>query len=133
LVEELQMGNRVKVATAVPHENFPDYFACLDVMVLPSLTTPTWKEQFGRVLVEAMACGVPVIGSSSGAIPEVLGEAGLIFPEGDENALAEKIGLLMKEAAWRERLSRTGQERVSRLYSTSVIAERTHHFYQSLR
>ena len=51
--------------------------------MLPSLTRPNWKEQFGRVLIEAMASGVPVIGSDSGAIPDVIGQAGLIFPEGD--------------------------------------------------
>ena len=60
-------------------------YAQLDVLVLPSHTTPTWKEQFGRVIVEALWCGVPVVGSDSGEIPwliELTG-GGLVFPEGD--------------------------------------------------
>ena len=69
--------------------------------MLPSLTRPNWKEQFGRVLVEAMACGVPVVGSDSGEIPRVIGEAGLVVitnkqvPEGEkleQRALFEALG-----------------------------------------
>ncbi len=70
-----------------------DYYNCLDVFVLPSKTVPGWKEQYGRVLVEAMGCGISVVGSSSGAIPEVLEgyPKGLIFKEGDVDDLVEKI------------------------------------------
>lgn len=132
LAKELGIMTRIKLAVGVPHDKFPEYFGCMDTAVLPSLTTPTWVEQFGRVLVEALACGVPVIGSSSGAIPEVIGGAGLIFAEGKEEELAEKISLLVKDVILREQLSWAGQERVSRLYSNSVIAEKTHAFYQSL-
>ena len=60
----------------------------MDVSVLPSLTRPNWKEQFGRTLAEAMSCETPVIGSDSGEIPHVIGDAGLIFKEGDAQALA---------------------------------------------
>jgi glycosyltransferase involved in cell wall biosynthesis len=48
---------------SVPHERVPDYLRACDALALPSLTAPTWKEQFGHVLIEAMACGIPVIGS----------------------------------------------------------------------
>ena len=67
-----------------------DGYAQLDVLVLPSRTTPTWKEQFGRVIVEALWCGVPVVGSDSGEIPWLIGltGGGLMFPEGDHAALA---------------------------------------------
>ena len=51
----------------------------LHALVLPSRTTPRWKEQFGRVLIEAMACGVPPVGSDSGEIPHVIDDAGLVF------------------------------------------------------
>jgi len=67
------------------------YLATTDVLVLPSRTTTGWKEQFGRVLIEAMASGVAVVGSSSGEIPRVIGDAGLVFPEGDPEALADSL------------------------------------------
>ena len=66
----------------------PQVMNALDTLVLPSRTTPRWKEQFGRVIIEAQACERPVVGSASGAIPEVIGEAGLVFPERDAKALA---------------------------------------------
>lgn len=84
---ELHLTDRASFIGVVNRENVADYYAQMDVFVLPSLSTPGWKEQFGVVLAEAMLMGVPVVGSSSGAIPEVVGEAGLIFTEGDSDAL----------------------------------------------
>ena len=71
------------------HEQMPDFMNAADVVVLPSLSTPRWKEQYGRVLPEAMACGKQVIGSDSGAIPELVKDWGDIVPEGDVAALRE--------------------------------------------
>src|SRR5207245_3300012 len=82
---------RLELQEGVPHHEVPRYLERMTALVLPSLTTPTWKEQFGHVLIEAMACGVPVIGSDSGAIPEVIGDAGLVVPEGDVAGLAEAL------------------------------------------
>ena len=76
----------------VPSTEAPRYYREIDVLVLPSLTRPNWVEQFGRVLIEAMACGVAVVGSSSGEIPWVIGDAGVIFPEGDADALRAGAG-----------------------------------------
>ncbi|MBV8728830.1 MAG: glycosyltransferase [Acidobacteriia bacterium] len=93
------------------HAEMPEYMNAADFVVLPSISTPKWKEQYGRVIPEAMACGKIVIGSSSGAIPEIIGEAGYIFPEGDSGALGELLRMLltqepasfkpMREAAFR--------------------------------
>jgi len=88
LAGRLGVGNRVEWGPPLPADRMVEAFAGFDVLVLPSRTTRVWKEQFGRVLVEAMACKVPVVGSDSGAIPEVIGDAGLVFPEGDAEALA---------------------------------------------
>jgi len=77
------LAGRVHLLDAQPAGELPRYLNCMDVLAVPSLTTVRWKEQYGRVMAEAMACGVPVVASDSGAIPEVIGPAGLIVPEGD--------------------------------------------------
>ena len=85
----------------------------LDVLVLPSRTTRRWAEQFGHVLLEAMAAGAVVVGSDSGAIPEVIGEAGVIFPERDTQALAGVIEQLADDPERRSRLRLAGGERAA--------------------
>ena len=101
-------------------------------LVLPSRTTAVWQEQFGRVLVESMACGTPVIGSDSGAIPEVVGDAGLIFPEGDASALARCVGRLIASPALRADLVERGLMRVADLYSQERVAAQTSDFYRQM-
>jgi len=76
---------------AVPRDRIAVVMSALDVLVLPSRTTPAWKEQFGRVLVEAFAAGRWAVGSSSGEIPAVLGRRSLVFREGDDRALAVRL------------------------------------------
>lgn len=71
--------------------NLAKYYKIIDVLILPSKTTNFWKEQYGRVLIEAMASGVSVVGSNSGAIPEIIDNVGSIFTEGNINALKEAI------------------------------------------
>src|SRR4029077_12781621 len=84
---------------------------------------------FGRVIVEAMASGVPVIGSTCGAIPEVIGEAGLVFPEGDAAALADALGRLLGNQALREQLAMAGRDRVEQ-YSWDRVAEKTYELFR---
>jgi glycosyltransferase involved in cell wall biosynthesis len=110
----------------------PDYLACMDALVLPSRTTASWAEQFGHVLIEAMAAGVPVVGSSSGAIPEVIGEAGLVFPEGDAGALRAQLGALFDDPALRKRLIERGRARVERLYTNERIARAQRDIYRQI-
>ncbi len=120
-----------KVTGGVKPERVNDHLRQMDVLVLPSLTTPKWKEQFGRVLIEAMACGVPVIGSDSGAIPETIGDAGLIVPEGDVAALRVAIIRLKEDAELRVELSRRGLERVKR-WSHETVAKELIALWQSI-
>lgn len=106
----------------IPVEQMRRYLCALDVFVLPSRTTPHWKEQFGLVLAQAMACGVPVVGSDSGAIPEVIGDAGLVFAEGDVPALARHLAVLEADPARRGALAEQGRQRALARYSTEALA-----------
>lgn len=132
-VARLGLAKRVVLIGPVTPAQIRQEYALLSVLVLPSRTTPVWKEQFGRVLTEAMACGVPVIGSSSGAIPEVVGDAGLIFPEGDVNALAALLRQLSNDAALANTLRARGLARVAAHYTQERIAAQTAGFLAELR
>lgn len=103
----------------------------MDVVVLPSLTTRRWKEQFGRVLGEAMACGVPVLGSSSGFIPELIRVTGggMVFPEGDLQALARLLTVMAREPLHRRQLGEAGRAGVLAHYSLPVLARRVHDLF----
>ncbi len=120
---------KAALAGAVAHSEIPDYLASLDVLVLPSRTTPPWAEQFGHVLIEAMAAGVPVVGSSSGAIPEVVADAGLIFPKGDVEGLRRQLTSVLTQDALRKGLVERGHELVRTRYSNAVIAAAQREIY----
>lgn len=117
---------------SVPHLELPRYLRCMDVLVLPSLTTPGWKEQFGHVLIEAMACGIPVIGSSSGAIPQVIDRAGLIVPEGDAAQLRSALRTLIGDDVMRDSLISQGRSRVVERYTHDAIARTLDRLYRRL-
>lgn len=128
----LGIAERITFVGQVASTQMAEQYAALDAMVLPSRTRPNWKEQFGRVLIEAMACGVPVIGSDSGAIPDVLGEAGLIFAEGDSAALRHQIERLYTDTALRESLGAAGRQRVLDHFTHQQIAEETVQVYRNI-
>jgi glycosyltransferase involved in cell wall biosynthesis len=123
------LSDQVEFTGAISFDQVPKYFHRLDVMVIPTETTKRIREQFGRVIVEAMASGVPVIGSTCGAIPEVIGEAGLVFPEGDAGALADALRRLLGEEGLREQLALAGRERVEQ-YSWDQVAEKTYELFR---
>jgi len=104
----------------------------LDALALPSRTTPSWKEQFGRVLIEAMSCGVPVVGSSSGEIPRVIGDGGLVYPEGDIAALAAALRRLAETPALHAEMGRRGRARVLEHYTQSSLARQYYKIYCSM-
>ncbi len=130
LSTRLGLGPRVVFESRVPSSDMPWRLNELDVLVLPSVTRRNWKEQFGRVLVEAMACEVPVIGSSSGEIPNLIGEAGLVFPEGDQLALRHGLRKLMQDPSLRADLGQQGRARVLERYTQKRIAADTYAAYQ---
>jgi glycosyltransferase involved in cell wall biosynthesis len=128
----LCVANRVRILPARPLTELPPLMNAIDVLALPSRTTPRWKEQFGRVLIEANACGTPVIGAHSGAIPDVVAEAGLIVPERDANALAAAITQLHADPATAKRMGERGRKQVEENYTWARVADRMHAIYQAL-
>ena len=119
-----QMRGRVHLHDVMDSEELARTMKALDVLVLPSLTAERWKEQYGRVLPEAMAAGVPVIGSDSGAIPEVIGSAGLVTPEGDPSALADAVDRLTTDRQLRDQMVTSGKARASQELSVdSMVAK----------
>lgn len=127
-VEEYCLVDRVIFTGAVEPKDIPLFINAMDVLVVPSRTTFNWKEQFGRVIAEAMACGVPVIGSDSGAIPEVIGSGGVIFKEGDIYGLKNSIINLMENKEYREILKKNALERVKQ-YSWNSISKQFDEIY----
>lgn len=125
-------GVEVRFDGFVPFERRESFYADIDVLVLPSRTTRSWKEQFGRVLAEAMACGLPCVGSNSGAIGEVMGPAGLVFREGDAADLAQKIGRLASEKSLWKRLGLLGRSRAVKYYDEKVLAAELGDFFEAV-
>ncbi|HEU5342874.1 MAG TPA: glycosyltransferase family 4 protein [Ktedonobacterales bacterium] len=130
LVAQHGVADRVEFRAAVPTDAVPAALAEVDALAVPSLTQANWMEQFGRVLIEAMACGTPVVGSDSGEIPNVIGDAGLIVPEGDVAALRDALLRLEADPALRARLSQMGRERALRLYTNDAAARNVVAVYQ---
>jgi glycosyltransferase involved in cell wall biosynthesis len=126
LVADRGIGGCVRFVGAVPFEAVPGFLKNLDVLVLPSVTLlPLHREQFGRVLAEAMAAGVAVVGSSSGAIPEVIGDAGLVVPERDPEALARALDRLLADPGLRAELAARGRARAAACFAWPVVARAT--------
>ncbi|NLE75272.1 MAG: glycosyltransferase family 4 protein [Chloroflexi bacterium] len=132
LTAELGVADRVRFAAARPSGEMPDWYRGLDALALPSLTRANWKEQFGRVLVEAMACAVPVVGAQSGEIPHVIGRAGLTFPEGDVAALQGHLQRLHDDGAQRAALGQAGRQRVLEQFTQAQVAARTYAVYRQM-
>ncbi|MEB3295647.1 MAG: hormogonium polysaccharide biosynthesis glycosyltransferase HpsO [Synechococcales bacterium] len=137
-----QMGisDRIVILDSVPHAEVAQYIRAMNALVLPSettyqfktLTAVGWKEQFGHVLIEAMACQVPVIGSDSGEIPNVIAEAGLVFPEGDSTTLSDRLMQLIDHPSLAEEIATRGYQRAMAKYTNHALAKELLELYRSL-
>jgi glycosyltransferase involved in cell wall biosynthesis len=116
--------DRLVRVPAVPHAEVTRYLRCLDIFVLPSRSTARWKEQFGLTAAQAMMAEVPTVGSSCGAIPEVLGPGGLIVPEGDATALAAGLEELMVSREKRKAIGSRARTYAVERYATDAVAAR---------
>ena len=123
---QLGIKDRVLKLGFVPHNEAPRYLSAFDMLVLPSETQANWKEQFGRVIIEAMACGTPVVGSDSGEIPYLIKETGggVIFPEKNCKELADRLRQLIVNKTSRQELAEQGRKFVSTNYTNAVITKR---------
>lgn len=137
---ELGIKDKLILVESVPHDEVHRYINLMDVLVLPSettykfktLTAVGWKEQFGHVLIEAMACQVPVIGSDSGEIPHVIDSAGLVFPEGNFEELRNCLLKLMENRDLAEELGKRGGDRALANYTNQALARQSLEFYRQL-
>jgi glycosyltransferase involved in cell wall biosynthesis len=124
---------RIELGGWVDHTELPSLLARMDVLTLPSMeiiqrNLVPWigiplREQFGRVLVEAMACAVPVVGSDTGDIPHVIGPAGHVFPAGDAAALADRLARIRDDPDHARQLAANGLRRAQAEFSWSQIAD----------
>ncbi|HEY9771541.1 MAG TPA: glycosyltransferase [Coleofasciculaceae cyanobacterium] len=123
IARELQINHKINYLGYVPHTKAPLYLSAFDLLVLPSETQPNWKEQFGRVIIESMACGTPVIGSNSGEIPYLIEATGggLTFPEAQPEALARQLSKLVEDRDLRSDLGQKGHQAVVENYTNSTL------------
>lgn len=129
---ELGLGERMRMCISIPHSEVPRHINAMDMLVLPSYTVPHWKEQFGQVLVQAMASEVPVLGSTHAEIPRVIGDAGLTFEERNWEEMREKLQMLLDQPELRAEYGPRGRARVLEQYTNTRIAEKTMAVYREL-
>ncbi|MCY7323183.1 MAG: hormogonium polysaccharide biosynthesis glycosyltransferase HpsO, partial [Phormidesmis sp. CAN_BIN36] len=135
------IADRLIWVESVPHDDVFRYINVMNTLVLPSetahqfktLTSVGWKEQFGHVLIEAMACQVPVIGSDSGEIPNVIADAGLIFPEGNVEALSDRLTQLIDQPEYAREIGQRGYYRAIAHYTNHALAQELLNFYRDLQ
>ena len=123
-------ADRVRVVTTAKHHEVPAYLNAMDVLCAPSQTTPRWREQFGRMLIEAFASGVAVVASTSGEIPYVVADAGLLVAEDDLTGWQHAVEMLTTERARRCELARRGRERAESVYGWPVVARQHLDFFE---
>jgi glycosyltransferase involved in cell wall biosynthesis len=128
----LGLEDRIRWVPAVAHEGVLECMRAMDVLVLPSIRVARWKEQFGHVLIEAMSCEIPVVGSDSGEIPNVIGDAGLVYPEGDARALATCLEKLIADEPLRRDLAMRGRRRAVERFTHKAVAQRCVQIYEQM-
>jgi glycosyltransferase involved in cell wall biosynthesis len=124
LAADCGIADRIEWVGFVDHPSAPRYLSAFDVLAVPSETQPSWKEQFGRVIVEALACETPVVGSNSGEIPHLLGRTGggVVVAERDPAALADGLLALARNPDRRCQLAVQGASYVRSRLPHRVLA-----------
>lgn len=125
-IDQNGVADRVEWRGFVPHAEVANFYEAVDCLLLPSESRPNWTEQFGRVLVESMACGTPVIGSDSGEIPIIIRTTGggLVFKEADPKDLADQLRKMIEDPVGRAATAVAGNQFVHQNYSLDKLADR---------
>ncbi len=131
-LRERGLQDIVRLVGYVHYEQIPRYHQAADIFCLPSNPTRWIREQFGMVLVEAMACGKPVIGALTGGVPEVIGDAGVLTPPADFVSLAANLKRLALSAELRRQLGERGRARVEEHFDADTLAGRLAGYYAEL-
>lgn len=134
-LKSMTMSDGLSDAVKIEQKNYeamPKVYQEADIFVLPSKTTKTWEEQYGMVLVEAMASGLPVIASKTGAISEVIGDWGILVKEGDVEGLTKALVNLLKDANLRRKIGRMGRIRAEKLFDCKKTAKKIEKIYENI-
>ncbi|MDE0330289.1 MAG: glycosyltransferase family 4 protein [Nitrospinae bacterium] len=132
LARSIGIGERVEFLGWVDRSDVPGYLRGWHVLALPSRTTTHWREQFGRVLIEAMACGVVPVGAATGEITHVIGPVGFVFPEDNVETLRDILQKLKNEPSECKRLADAGRKRVLEEFTWDVLADKAHCLYEDI-
>jgi glycosyltransferase involved in cell wall biosynthesis len=116
----------------VTHDEVPEYLNAADILCAPSQTMPNWREQFGRMIIEGFASGLAVVGSDSGEIPHVIGDAGIVLGERDEAAWVNTLEHLLTGESFRNELGGRARIRAVEQFSWPVIARQHLDFFSEL-
>lgn len=122
-VADLGLTGRVSFRGWGKPSDVASFLRSLDAMILLTRTTSAVREQFGRVITEAQACGVPVIGSAGGAIPDVVGDGGWIVPESDPHALADLIDALAQDPTGMHARAAAARANVMSRFTYQAVAD----------
>ncbi|WP_101758410.1 glycosyltransferase family 4 protein [Oceanicoccus sp. KOV_DT_Chl] len=127
LIAQLNIADRIQFVSGISTEQLVKYYAEAEVVVVPSL-----YEGFGLPAGEAMACGVPVVSTNGGALPEVVGDAGIEVPVKDSHAIATAVASLLDDADKRQRLGEAGRQRIEQLFCWTRAAKQMTDYYQQV-
>lgn len=128
----LGVADRVHLLEHTAYGNLPTFLRAADLIAVPSLSTPYWQEQFGMILAESMACGLPILATRSGAIPEVVGDAAVLVPDYDVEALATGLEKLVEDENLRHRLALLGRKRAVEKFAIDVVAPQIEQCYRAV-
>ncbi|MGB9707333.1 MAG: glycosyltransferase family 4 protein [Microgenomates group bacterium] len=131
LIKQNHLGNIISIESK-RYEQMPSVYQKADIFVSCSKTTKTWEEQYGMVLIEAMASGLPIIAYNSGVIAEILGETGLLVNEGEIDELSKNILRLAKDNHLREKLGKMGRKRALKFFDAKKTAKKLEKIYTQL-
>lgn len=132
LKNKLGVSTNVHLVGNFPYEQMPIIYNLADIFVLPSIPTSKWQEQFGMAIIEAMACGKPVISTFCGSIPEVVGNAGILVQPNDILSLYYELKKIIQNEGVRDELSKAARLRVERLFRAQKVAEVIKKEYEKL-